>query len=74
MREVGERIGLWGFEQRVFRRLRKDFSAWPKTISGVMIVPLGPGQIAYQCRSVHGSFLANGNHPFVHLSGTREDD
>jgi hypothetical protein len=26
VRDVGERVGLWGFEKRVFRRLRKDFS------------------------------------------------
>jgi hypothetical protein len=74
VRDVGERIGLWGFEKKVFRRLRKEFSAWPKTISGVMIVLLGPGQNTYQRRSLHGSFLANGNHPSIHHSGTREND
>jgi hypothetical protein len=27
VRDAGERIGLWGFEKMVFRRLRKHFSS-----------------------------------------------
>jgi hypothetical protein len=36
--------------------------------------PLRPGQVPYQRRSLHEPSESDGNHPSVHLPGTRQDD